>query len=118
MAKAYVMLVPIGAEDPNGNPIPIKRGRPIFDAEVVVNGTSAKLTAVNPLYTVPSDLKENGAYARYMWIVKAVDAAMKVVSDEVADANATTGKGFRLMAGDVEEFLAEGPNETLALVTI
>jgi len=116
VVKAYVMLVGLGAEDPNGNPIPVKRGRVIFDAEINVTGVSAKLTTTNALYKAPNDITAGSPYARYMWIVKAVDGAFKAVAEE--DPNASTGQGFRLMTGDVEEFVAEEAGETLALVTI
>lgn len=110
MAKAYVTLAPVGVKDVNGAPIPLLRGRPVKDAEVAVTGVTGKLNG----FVVPDDAA--GIYSRYCWVVTAVDAAMKVVAGK--DPNATTGIGYRLVAGDRIEIVAEEVGETLALVTI
>lgn len=114
MAKVYVTLAPVGEVDPNGAPVPLLGGRPLLDGEFTATGTSAKLTATAPTFVAPSD--QVGVYTRYCWLVTAVDGAVKVVAGK--DPNATTGTGYRLVAGADIEFAAEEAGETLALVTI
>lgn len=114
MAKAYVVLSPVGIHDRNGNPIPLLRGRPIFDAEVTVTNVTAMLKAANAAHVAPN--KVTKGYATYAWFVTPLDAAMKVVAG--MNPNATTGNGWRVQIGETIPINVEEAGETLALVTL
>ena len=114
MAKAYVVLAPVGIHDRNGNPIPLLRGRPIFDAEVNVTNVSAMLKTANAAHVAPN--KVTRGYATYAWFVTALDAPMKVVAGMTP--NATTGNGYRVQTGETIPLNVEEAGETLALRTL
>jgi hypothetical protein len=114
MAKAYVVLAPVGIHDRNGNPIPLLRGRPIFDAEVNVTNVTAMLKTGFPTRVAPN--KVTRGYATYAWFVTPLDAAMKVVAGMTP--NASTGTGWRVQPGETIPINVEEAGETLALVTL